>query len=437
MKRYLVLLLIAVMAITTFLSGCGTKAPSEVTPSVKEETPSVKTEEKTSEPVQSAETVKLEYWTWLANDDAVAAFNESHEGIEVEKVQMSHADINAKLLVALNAGTGAPNIYNTTHRYFTQFKDSEKMYDMTADVAGVIGGFPESLQALVSKGNVVYGLPGDVSPSVFWFRKDIFEKYNIQIETFDDVMAAGEKLKADGLYIMPIFNPAGTWGANALGMLLGSRGGNYFNEDGSVIKNNTDLETVLTWLDKMVENDYAESLTFFTPEFWGEFKSGNVVGWIMNVAEGANIKANCPELSGKWSVMATPRWADKNEAYSGFWGGTVLSVPDQNGHKAEATEFVKWLAGTVEGQVWAGKTWNAVPALTAAYDDPFFSAGDPFYSDACVYEVINPTKSFYYFDWAKTEAIIGEKLDLMFAGKATPVETARAIEDTIAAETGR
>lgn len=431
MKRYLILLLVAVMAIAMLLSGCGTKAPEEET------TPSAAPGEESSAPEQPAETVKLEYWTWLGNDDAVAAFNESHPGIEVEKVQMSHADINAKLLVALNAGTGAPDIYNTTHRYFTQFKESGQMYDMTADVADVIGGFPESLQALVSKDGMVYGLPGDVSPSVFWYRRDVFEQYDIQIDTFDDVLAAGEKLKADGLYILPVFNPAGSWGANALGMLLGSRGGNYFNEDGTVIKNNADLETVLTWLNDLVTNGYGESLTFFTPEFWGEFKSGNVVGWIMNVAEGANIKANCPEMSGQWSVMATPRWSDMDQAYSGFWGGTVLSVPDQNENKAEATEFVKWLAGTVEGQVWAGKTWNAVPALTAAYDDPYFSEGDPFFSDTCVYEVINPTQSFYYFDWAQTEAIIGEKLDLMFAGKATPIETARAIEDAISAETGR
>lgn len=411
MKRYLVLLLVAVMAIATPLSGRGTK--------------------------ESAETVKLEYWTWLANDDAVAAFNESHEGIEVEKVQMSHADINAKLLVALNAGTGAPDIYNTTHRYFTQFKESGQMYDMTADVADVIGGFPESLQALVRKDGAVYGLPADVSPSVFWYRKDVFEQYDIQIETFDDVLAAGETLKADGLYILPIFNPAGSWGANALGMLLGSRGGNYFNEDGTVIKNNKDLEIVLTWLNNLITNGYGESLTYFTPEFWGEFKSGKVVGWIMNVAEGANLKKNCPEMSGQWSVMATPRWSDKDEAYSGFWGGTVLSVPNQCEYKTQATEFVKWLAGTVEGQVWAGKTWNAVPALTAAYDDPYFSQGDPFFSDACVYEVINQTKPFYYYNWAQTEAIIGEKLDLMFAGKATPIETARAIEDTISVKSSR
>lgn len=386
---------------------------------------------------QAAEKVKLEFWTWLDSDAAIEAFNASQDAIEVEKVQMSHGDINAKLLIALSAGTGAPDIFQTTHRYFTQFKDSGKMFDMTAATTDVLDGFPESLQELVSKDGKVFGLAADVSPSVFWYRRDIFEDYNITIETFDDIFDAAEILQADGIYIMPVFNPAGTWGANALGMLLGSRGGNYFDTDGKVIKDNKDLEIVLEWLNKMVELDYAESLTFFTPEFWGEFKAGNIAGWIMNVAEGANIKKNAPELAGLWSVMPTPRWSDQEVAYSGFWGGTVISIPDQSPNKEAAAQFVKWLAGTVEGQVWAGKTWNAVPALTAAYEDPYFSEGDPYYSDTCVYKVINLTQAFYYFDWAVAESIIGEKLDLMFAGKATAVETARAIENSISAETGR
>lgn len=426
MKRYLVLFLVAVMTTAAILSGCNS---ASTTGQPNASTTTAQTQSSTTP--EPAEPVTLEYWTWLANDDAVAAFNESHPGITVEKVQMSHADINAKLLIALSAGTGAPDIYTTTHRYFTQFKMSDQMYDMTTDVGDLIGGYPESLQALVSKDGKLYGLPADVSPSVFWYRSDIFEQYNIQIETFDDIMAAGEILKEDGIYILPVFNPAGGWGANALGMLLGSRGGNYFNEDGTVIKNNKDLEVVLTFLNDLRTKEYGESLTFFTPEFWGEFKAGNVAGWIMNVAEGANIKKNFPELSGKWSVMATPRWADKDQAYSGVWGGTVLSVPDQSENKEQATEFVKWLAGTVEGQVWAGKTWNAVPALTAAYDDPFFSQGDPYFSDVCVYNVINPTQSFFYYNWAQTETLVGEKLDLMFAGKATPIDTARAIEEAI------
>lgn len=380
---------------------------------------------------------KLEFWTWLSSDAAIDAYNQMQDDVEIVKVQMSHADINAKLAIALQAGTGAPDIYQTTQRYYPQFRDSGHMYDMTSVVSDIMDGYPDSLKDLVTYNGQIAGLTPDVSPSVMFYRADIFEEYGIEIETFNDLIEAAKILKEDGIYMLPIFNPAGSWGANAVGMLLGSRGGNYFTADGKVIHDNKDLEIVLEFLNTMVAEGYGESLTFFTPEFWGEFKAGKIAAWIMNTAEAANLKTNAPELSGKWKIMPTPRWDDKEQALSGYWGGTVIAVTDQSENPGAAADFVKWLCGSVEGQVWAGKTWSAVPAYEPAYSDPFYQEGDPYFSGDNIYDMILDTTPFHYFDWASVEMIIGEKLDLMFAGQLTPQEAARAIEDTIAAETGR
>jgi lactose/L-arabinose transport system substrate-binding protein len=187
----------------------------------------------------------------------------------------------------------------------------------------------------------------------------------------------------------------------------------------------------------MNKQGYGESITFFTPEFWGEFKAGNIASWPMNMAEGANIKINMPELSGQWGVMPIPRWDDKSEKLTGFWGGTVLLVPDQTPNKEGAAQFVKWLCATNEGQLAAGKTWNAVPALPSAYENSFYTQGDPFFSGDNSYAMINDTTPFYYFDWAVVEKVLGEQIDLMFAEKITPAQAREAIEKNIAAETKR
>ena len=196
---------------------------------------------------------KLEFWTWLSSDDAIDAYNQMQDEVEIVKVQMSHADINAKLAIALQAGTGAPDIYQTTQRYYPQFRDSGHMYDMTAVVSDVMDGYPSSLQDLVTYNGQIAGLTPDVSPSVMFYRADIFEEYGIEIETFNDLIEAAKILKEDGIYMLPIFNPAGSWGANAVGMLLGSRGGNYFTPDGKVIHDNEDLEIVLEFLDQQAD----------------------------------------------------------------------------------------------------------------------------------------------------------------------------------------
>lgn len=437
MKKMLSLTLVAVLLLAMF-AGCASSAPSADAATKADTVTKADTATNADAATKAGEKIKLEFWDWEATDEVIKLFNSNNPDIEVVKVQLSHADVNSRLSIALSAGIGAPDIYKTTSRYFPQFRDMGKMYDMTADMQDVIGGFPEALQKLVQKDGKIYGLPCDISPSVLWYRKDIFDENGIgEIKTFTEYNEAAKKLKAKGIYMMPAFNPAGSWGANAVGMMLGSRDGNYFTADGKVIKNNKDLEIVLTWLDDMVDNQYAESLTFFTPEFWGEFKSGKVASWIMNVSEGSNIKSTAPENSGKWSVTNVPKWDDKDKAMTGFWGGTVMSIPDQSKNKEAAVRFVKTFTTDTKTLVLYAKTCFDLPAYTEALSDPYFKQDDPYFSDENAFEKFNETPSFYYYDWGVTEKIIGEKLDLMFAGKLTPIEAARAMEDTIAKETGR
>lgn len=172
----------------------------------------------------------------------------------------------------------------------------------------MISEYSDGLQGIVKYNNKVYGLPVDVSPGLFWYRKDLFEQYNIpEIETFGQLRDYGEAVRKDGKYITIITTPAGTWACNIAGMLLQSRGGNIYTEDGKIVGNNEQLEFVLTWINDMMQNDIAADLPHLNPEMWDAMKNGDVIGWIFNISEGANIKKNMPELSGKWSVAPMPK----------------------------------------------------------------------------------------------------------------------------------
>lgn len=388
---------------------------------------------------QAQEKVKVTFWTWLSNEAMVEEFNRLHPNIQVEHVKMGAYDAQNKFLVALSSGTGAPDVIQLMARHFSLFSTTGKLVDVTDKVRDIKDGYPANLLEAVSYNSRMYGLPADVSPAVLWYRRDIFKKYGIEVPfaTWDDFEKAAETLKRNGVTMMPLFYPAGSWGANALVMYLHSRGGNIYTPDGKVIRNNKELEYTLQWLYDLHKGGLAEGITFFTPEFWGAFKAGEFACWPMNVAEGANIRQYMPELSGNWGVMPFPRWSDKKEQTTGIWGGTVLAVPKQSKVRDAALTFVKWVAGTAQGQVWASKTWNAVPAYSPAYKDSFYALGDPYYGGDNVYRMINPVKPFYYFDWAITERIIGKQLDLMFAGKATPAAARAAIEAELIDETNR
>lgn len=436
-KRFIQLLAI-VLAFTLVLAACGGGKSNTSEPSSSaSSSPSANTG--ASGDGGKTEKAKATYWTWLSNQqEAVDKFNAMQDEVEIELVQMSHTDIAQKLLIALSSGSGAPDLFQQPQRTFSNIAKTGKLMDVTSIMEKHADKFPQSVTDLLKYEGKQYGIAPDISPGVLWYRKDIFEENGIgQINTWSEFVAAGEKLKEQGYYIMPIFNPAGSWGANAIALFLQSRGGNFFTEDGQVIHNNEELEYTLKWFLDAYESGIGQGLTFFTPEFWAEFKDDKIVAWPMNIAEGANIKKNAPELAGKWSVMPFPKWDDKSTTYTGLWGGTAIGIPEMSPVKDKVVKYAEWLSATTEGQQAMYSSWGSVPSNLEAIKDPFFSEGDEYFSGENPLAKINEFPAFHYFDFSKVEAIVGEQVDLMFAGQQDPTTTARNIEQMIAKDTGR
>ncbi|MFC5700708.1 ABC transporter substrate-binding protein [Cohnella faecalis] len=438
MKKTGLIAFALLMAFTLALTGCASSNNSSKATDSGTTAPSGATTKPSGE-TGKKEKIKAVYWTWLsAQQAAVDKYNSMQDEVEIELVQMSHTDIQQKLLIALASGTGAPDMFQQPQRTFSNISRTGKLMDVTSYLEGSLDKFSPAVTSLLSYDGKYYGMAPDVSPGVLWYRKDVFEENGIgEIKTWNEFLAAGEKLKKKGLYIMPIFNPAGTWGANEVAMFLQSRGGNFFTEDGKVIKNNAELEYVLNWFNDVYKSGISEGIKFFTPEFWGEFKAGKIVAWPMNIAEGSNLKTNAPELAGKWDVMPFPKWDDKDEQLTGYWGGTAIGIPDMSPAKEAVVKYAQWLSTTTEGQQAMYSSWGSVPSNLEAIKDPVFTKGDDYFSGSSPISKINDVKPFYYFDFSKVEAIVGEQIDLMFTGKQDAAATARNIENWIAKDTGR
>ncbi|MGE5613151.1 MAG: ABC transporter substrate-binding protein [Bacillota bacterium] len=440
MKKLLVILLALVMLLAQVACSQQGEKQEQDTPTKTEQTaaePAGTDKEQPAE--QPKEKVKIEYWSWISTiEGAVQEFNNSQDEVEVVFTTVAHPDLTQKMTIALSAGVGAPDVFQMTQRHFSNYSSTEALYDMTNDVGDLIGEYAEGLQSIVKYNGKIYGLPVDISPGMFWYRADMFKEYGIpEIQTFSDIKKYGKQLRAQGKYILPITTPAGTWACNMIALLVQSRGGTIYTKDGQIVGNNKDLLAALKWIDEMLDEDIAANLPHLTAEFWASLKNGDVAGWLFNMAEGANIKKNMPELSGKWSVSSFPKWDDLDTHYTGFWGGTVMAIPAQSQKAKEALKFVRWVAGTEEGQVAISKYSNLVPAFEKAKANEFYSKGDEYFSGTNLYEKILDTPAFYYFDWSVTEKVIGEQMDLMIAGQITPEQACDAIINNLASETGR
>src|SRR4051794_21582410 len=134
-----------------------------------------------------AEKVDLTFWTWAPGmDEVVAAWNAENPDIQVTVNKQDGGDpAVTKLLTAIKAGSGAPDVFQTEYQKIPTLVSSDALADI-ADVLpdGTADHFADGTWEAVTLGSdAVYGVPQDSGPMEFYYRTDIFEQYGLQVPT--------------------------------------------------------------------------------------------------------------------------------------------------------------------------------------------------------------------------------------------------------------
>ncbi len=170
--------------------------------------------------VDPNEKVALTYWTWTPNmDKVVEAWNAKNPNIQVTVNKQDGGDpAVTKLLTAIKAGSGAPDIMQAEYQKVPTLVSSDALADISAEVGALKDKFPAGAWNGVSLGSdAAYGVPQDSAPLMFFYRSDVFEKNGLEApKTWDDYAAAAEKInKADPKQFL------GTFSANDAGLFTG------------------------------------------------------------------------------------------------------------------------------------------------------------------------------------------------------------------------
>jgi ABC-type glycerol-3-phosphate transport system substrate-binding protein len=390
------------------------------------------------------EPVQIEFLCWYAqdqdfNDWIDQHFETEHPYIQVEFVKMGAWDLMDKLLVNLTAGTGAGDVVSIVKRRFTKYSSTLRLVDITDEVKDLKKDIPESLWDITVYKGKVYGMALDEAPAVLFFRHDILSDVGYDsIDTWNQYREAGKKLAANGQYIGFRQYPAVNNGLNDFFIYLNSKGGNFFTDDGKVIDPNPKLKETIDYLAKMqFEDKSTKLLASFSQEFWAAYKDGSVATlpgatWWNNF-----IKNQTPELEGKWTIQPWPKWSTSAPEATGQWGGTVVAVPQYSKHQKEGIELVKWMGGTVEGQLMFAKFNSMYPAYLPTFEDPFFSGGDPYFNGQNVFDMVLPIPTYNQWDWGDMAQIVGKELDLLWSEKQDVEKTYTEIIKKSKSELGR
>jgi len=398
-------LLVVLILASVVLSACGsattTEAPASEEAPAATEAPAVEPAPVAEEPAMEKPSGNLVIWVQQANQDVweqtvLAGFQEEYPDIELEFVNYAPEEVAAQAALAIQGGTGGPDLGVTQYRDLQELIALEGVMDITAQMKPYLGDFNPDILAYCETDGIIYCTPWDIGPTVTYYRRDIFEAAGLSsdpddvsdmVATWDDYLTTCITIKEEtGLPCFPQ-NKANNYGYMVLDMMW-QQGIGFFDEDGNITLDTPEvaaaLEKVgefwaadvttdnLDWADAWyadlsatIDNtDTPPVATIVYPAWMGGFFKS----WI------------APDLAGQWGVALMPAW-QAGGARASMAGGSAYFIPKDSANPDAAWAFVEYFALNAENQVAQYAYSDYFPTLVTTYSDPLMSEPDPYFGD--------------------------------------------------------
>ncbi len=311
-----------------------------------------------------------------------ADYKKEHPNVSLTVEEFPFFDEHDKLRVALEAGTGAPDLADVEiSRFGLFFKGSPSLVDLTDRLAPYNADLVAARQNAYTYKGRVYGLEGCVCPVVLYYRDDIFKKAGIQtpIKTWDDFVAAGKLLKEKTGKSMLAVEATDYDGWTPLMLQYG---GGFFDADGKVVLDSPqNLKAFTQYIDWVRKDGIAISAPGgdqYNPNFWAKVNSGDVAAiygadWMSGI-----IKTSAPDTAGKWRAQQLPTNADAPIPTSTV-GGTALTITNQAKNVDAAFDWMKYALLRKESALTYYEMQGLLPQYRPSWDSPELLAPDPFF----------------------------------------------------------
>jgi lactose/L-arabinose transport system substrate-binding protein len=446
------LYLLVILAI--LLTACGGgKAVTETT------APPEETAAPTAEPKIEG---KLVVWCWKAAWDdsvvksgALGKFLAKYPGVEIEKVEYRPADLYQKLPLALQAGTGAPDVACVESSRLAQFVALGGLADLTDKVTPYLDKMNAYKWDDARLDDKYYAMPWDSGPVVLYYRRDVFEAAGLAsdpdsvsnlVATWDDYFNVCKTIKEETGSECFSNNKANNYG-RLYEMMLWQQGLGYFNAEGKVTVDSPENIATLEMLKKFWDENLVSDQLEWTDAWYAEMArvtpAEKPVATLVEAAwMGVFLKSwIAPGTAGSWGVALMPAMK-AGQVRTANDGGSNFVIPDQSQNKDTAWALSEFLFGTAESQVAIFKANDIFPSFEPAYADPIFSEPDPFFGDQSVRETyvdmvkIIPTGYVYGPHYSEMNGFVATAIQKVATGEMTVADALKEAADAIRAQLG-
>lgn len=418
MRKMVSMTLSSAMLFTLLLAGCSNSSPSD---------PSADTAKPGDSGTKTGDGTKLTLWTFNAlhqkfYESMAQTWNEGHpnEKIQLEAANFPYDDMHNKLLVALQSGTGAPDLTDIEISKFANYlKGTPGLVPLNPIVEPELNNIVKARVDIYSKAGKYYGIDFHVGAQVIYYNKELLDKAGVNadaIKTWDDYYQAGKKVVAATGKPMGTVETTDQW---SFWPLISQQGSDYLDKDGKVIlDNDTNIKT-LTFLQKMVKDKVvalAPGGGHHKEEYYGFMNNGGAASVFMPMWYMGRFTDYMPDLKGKIIIRPMPAWKDGGFRSAGM-GGTGTAVTVQSKHQDLAMKFLAYCKLSKEGNIQIWKQLGFDPIRKEVWNDPAVNEDNKF-------------TQYFGKDIFKTLITVKDEINPVNIGDLTPA-AADAVKTTV------
>ena len=351
MKKAMSLFLAVLMA-ATLLTGCG---PSGSTPS--SQTPDTQAPSAS----QSAQTDELEgeitFWHSFTQGPrletiqaAADQFMTDHPKVKINIETFSWADFYTKWTTGLASGN-VPDMSTAQAGQVVEMINADAIIplDDLIDDIGRDRFYESPLQEMTYSDGNCYAVPIYSHAFVMWYRKDLLEKYNLEVPTtWDEMWELGDKAAAEGTYLFT-YPTTGYFDAFFYALMYAAGGPEFFNKATHYEEGIWDTPEAKTCFD--IVNKLASYTNPITPAQANDqdftqnqqLVLDNKALFMPNGTWIVGEMAEAPRADGfEWGMTALPAVKAGGDQYSYTWFEQAW-IPAGAEHLDAAKQFVAYL----------------------------------------------------------------------------------------------
>ncbi|WP_159618607.1 ABC transporter substrate-binding protein [Ruania rhizosphaerae] len=293
--------------------------------------------------------------------------------INLEVTVYPYDDMHNKLQLAVNSGSGLPDVVDIEVNQFSNFVQGSNppLADLGEAAEPYRDDVVEARLDLYSRDGVIYGYPTHVGAFVAFYNTALLEEAGIDyttIETWDDFQEAGETYNAE---TGNAFGVASTEVMFTEPLIVAQLGGNLFADDGNVAVNSPEVVQALELEQQMQQAGATSTIPGGSPdseEAYGAINDGDVAAIVYPAWYTSRFVDYMPDLAGDVAIAPAPVVEGAEVSTIGA-GGTGTSVPAASPNSEIAADWLAFAKLSPEANVAVWEELGFDPVNMSVWED--------------------------------------------------------------------